>query len=546
MASDIDDATHRPTASDISSRGLFSEHLPPCITAASFGKFIEAAGSSPSPFGEEQPSAQMGVHNLPRPGGTVRPLGIPNPISFHFLAKEVADSWDEILPQTRSQFSVAPIAPQAGTRYRALLKGKDWGTFRDRRAQTLRSSRFILRTDIARFYPSVYTHAIPWSLHSRTTAKRRRRDQSLLGNRLDCKLRACQDDQTLGVPIGPDTSHLVAELLLSRVEEDAFKENPPIGCRFVDDYIFAADSLADAENIRTRLQTSLLQFGLALNEAKTEVLEAPYTTTDQFFGHIRRAATSQQHPIKPYDLEAYFDVAFRLAKQVPHRNVLGLAISELRELPIPDSIQPLLWNLVAHAIRARPGCLRHALKLHARGFNEETDLYSQETGPMEHNQEGSSIERFDLSSIYSEVLSAHLGEHATLGHGNEAAWTLWASASLGCALSPNALKAAAEMRDPVVAAMLFHGRREGRFSVHPDWLRLSSEDQEGRLAGSNWIFHYETIGSKDPSSTVGLGSDRHTDAFLALAESNVSFVDFQSALHPETTSEGHAPEDEPY
>jgi hypothetical protein len=78
----------------------------------------------------------------------------------------------------------------------------------------------LISADIQNFYPSIYTHSIPWAIHGKATAKQRMGDPHLYGNRLDKSTAGCQEGQTVGVAIGPDTSLIVAECLLAAVERE--------------------------------------------------------------------------------------------------------------------------------------------------------------------------------------------------------------------------------------------------------------------------------------------------------------------------------------
>jgi hypothetical protein len=97
--------------------------------------------------------------------------------------------------------------------------------------------RFVLTADFSRYYPSIYTHAIPWAIHGKAAA---RADITLFGNRLDERIRESQDSQdkqTGGIPIGPDTSFLIGEVVAAAIDrrlED--KIGKLHGTRFVDDY----------------------------------------------------------------------------------------------------------------------------------------------------------------------------------------------------------------------------------------------------------------------------------------------------------------------
>jgi hypothetical protein len=98
-------------------------------------------------------------------------------------------------------------------------------------------SRYVIQTDISRFYQSIYTHSIPWALHGKAAAKANR-SRRLIGNTLDKLVREGQDRQTIGVPIGPDTSLIIAEIILSSVDEALKRKRLKNGLRYIDDYDF--------------------------------------------------------------------------------------------------------------------------------------------------------------------------------------------------------------------------------------------------------------------------------------------------------------------
>ncbi|WP_165363617.1 RNA-directed DNA polymerase, partial [Sphingobium cupriresistens] len=79
--------------------------------------------------------------------------------------------------------------------------------------------RFVAKTDISRFYHSIYTHSIPWAFHGKAASKADRRANSanLFMNRLDLILRAGQDGQTIGIPVGPDASRYIAEVICTAI-----------------------------------------------------------------------------------------------------------------------------------------------------------------------------------------------------------------------------------------------------------------------------------------------------------------------------------------
>ena len=85
-----------------------------------------------------------------------------------------------------------------------------------------------------------------------------------------------QDQQTVGIPIGPDTSLLMAELIMQRCDETLLLNLPNLkGHRFIDDYELSFQTRTEAEEAFHLLDACLADFELALNPKKTRVLELP-------------------------------------------------------------------------------------------------------------------------------------------------------------------------------------------------------------------------------------------------------------------------------
>ena len=137
----------------------------------------------------------------------------------------------------------------------------------------------MVRTDIRNFYPSIYTHAIPWALHTRQGIRQGNRNNlSLLGNRLDCLFQAANDGCTNGIPIGPAVSDLIAEILLATVDRGLsvkLRQLDILAVRFKDDYRFLCKSDAHGVEILKELQRQLATFSLLLGEDKTDTLPLP-------------------------------------------------------------------------------------------------------------------------------------------------------------------------------------------------------------------------------------------------------------------------------
>jgi len=131
----------------------------------------------------------------------------------------------------------------------------------------------LLQADFSRFYPSIYTHAIPWAIHGKEIA---RNNPALFGNRIDKRVRESQDKQTGGIPIGPDTSFLIGEIMGSAVDCALEKRIGKLrGTRFVDDYHLYFDSYHDAEKALAALHAIAISLELEVNDFKTEIVQLP-------------------------------------------------------------------------------------------------------------------------------------------------------------------------------------------------------------------------------------------------------------------------------
>ncbi len=132
-------------------------------------------------------------------------------------------------------------------------KPKDHNELLRRRAA---SARYLLHADVQNFYPSIYTHSIDWAMHGKVAAKTAHKAGKVtFGARLDKAFQTSQDGQTSGICIGPDTSLIVAECIMARVEEGIRTRLPNVrGYRFWDDFELSFSSLQGVEEGLTVLQ----------------------------------------------------------------------------------------------------------------------------------------------------------------------------------------------------------------------------------------------------------------------------------------------------
>ncbi|MDF2627050.1 MAG: hypothetical protein K0R39_881, partial [Symbiobacteriaceae bacterium] len=327
-------------------RGFFPKEMPRPFVTDSFAVLMTTTSALPVDFGQtatkgaKLPTAKAGRYSHARGGLLRRSLSICNPLHYFLLCKEMLQNWATISPRVAGT-SLSATTPEFKRVGRAI-NGKWPQGARPILAQDSRlGRRYILQTDINRFYHSIYTHSIPWALHTKAIAKANR-TYGLLGNKLDYWVRMGQDQQTVGIPIGPDTSLVLAEMIMQRCDEMLLSKLPGLkGYRFIDDYELSFQTRTEAEDAFHVLEDCLSDFELALNPKKTGVLELPMPLEAPWAVQLKLIDFRNTRSGQAADLARYFDLAYALHAQYPDASVLQFAIARLR----PIQIHPGNWAL---------------------------------------------------------------------------------------------------------------------------------------------------------------------------------------------------------
>lgn len=131
----------------------------------------------------------------------------------------------------------------------------------------------VLHTDVTDCYGSLYTHSISWALHGVEEAKKNRRKNSLLGNKIDSHIQAGRYGQTNGISQGSVLMDFVAEIVLGFVDLEITQELQGQSdfriLRYRDDYRVFANSDDRAEAILKIISDKLRVVGMRLGVSKT-------------------------------------------------------------------------------------------------------------------------------------------------------------------------------------------------------------------------------------------------------------------------------------
>jgi Reverse transcriptase (RNA-dependent DNA polymerase) len=488
------------------SEGYFPRELPPPFGSARYGKFAKAVGS----LWPKNTWTRCVEHNLARPGGIRRPLKIPNPLSYFALAHVVAKNWAKIKQFTLQERLSASRPYRKASSGRAVIMRYKYSELPRIRALRWRAGRYLLQTDINQFYPTIYTHSIPWALHTKAASKASLRSGKRvvrLGDELDALLRNMNDGQTHGIPIGPDTSLIVAEILLAAADQALIAKhgNQFSGFRYIDDYELAFQASSAAEETLSDLQAVLASFELIINPKKTRIVDLPFRLDTAWAVELKAPTIRiREHPVaQRNDILMLFSRAFDLAAKYPEESVLRYAVARVQGTDIDPSGWRSFHNCVLSAAAADPSTLPVALgtlyRVASRG--------------------GHLVPKAPLGEVFESVI----GRHAALAQGSEIAWALWGALSWSVSLSADAARLVSNMDDDIVALLALHLDAEGLFpdgALRKDnWAALVA--QPDALVGEHWLLAYEA----NKQGWLHAASIAKNREFSSMSAAAVSFYD---------------------
>lgn len=257
------------------SNGLFPEKLSGVLKSNQFGAKIIQNHFSKNISTDD---FYYAFYNQSRESNGFRRLGIPNPYPYYLLSEILVDHWSDIekvigkINQSNSRSQIRPKVNNKGKRLVSMSHYNKDEDFFNLIINKSIGKKYIVKTDISNYYPSIYTHAIAWALVGRKIAKMKKVNKGLWYNKIDFHCRMLQDKETIGIPIGPDTSSIIGEIILSAVDSTLTKYEYT---RFIDDYTAFVDSKDYADEFLIDLANSLNEYRLSLNHKKTFIQELP-------------------------------------------------------------------------------------------------------------------------------------------------------------------------------------------------------------------------------------------------------------------------------
>lgn len=201
---------------------------------------------------------------------------------------------------------------------------------------------YVLHTDISDCYGSIYTHSVPWAIHTKPIAKADRSPNGLIGNTIDKHLRDMSFGQTNGIPQGSVLMDFIAEMILGfadlelseKIQEANIQDYQII--RYRDDYRIFTNNPQTAEHITKFLTEILITLGMRLNTQKTlvsnNVIRSSIKPDKLFWMTSKRSAKNiQEHLFLLHNLSENFPNSGSLNKALNKFFNRIIAISETKQ-----------------------------------------------------------------------------------------------------------------------------------------------------------------------------------------------------------------------
>lgn len=466
------------TEKELLKLGYFPKELPPPFESKIFSDKINTIrtqwNSVLSSFQKQErlkySDSKWVVFSIPKVQLSRRIINIPNPLHQSELTSTIAAKWteiDEIFKQSTISSSSPIKDPKSN---RALISKHNFSEFKRRRSNESFANLYEVKTDVSRFYGTIYTHSIPWLVHTKPIAKANRTDMTMLGNALDKDLRNLNSGQTVGIPIGPDTSLVIAEIMTCLMDKQIQSKLKNVqSYRFIDDYYLYCDSYADAEKASKFIQSLLIEYQLDINEEKTKISKAPFSFDTKWSIELGSFTFRKRASSQLTDIERFVSLSLIYSNENPKDSVLLFSIQVLKYLQLFDENWDTYESLILKIGITEPRTLPQVTEILASNISQ--------------------ISKRKIKKIIEKLIDIHLPK----GHNYEVAWALWMCIEFNIKLKNKMAERIFASNDyiSILIAMDLKSRELINSTVSTDG--LLTELTEESLMNENWLFTYESI-----------------------------------------------------
>ncbi|WP_435263035.1 RNA-directed DNA polymerase [Tenacibaculum sp. nBUS_03] len=442
-------------------------------------------------------SSQLAIFSISKGQYSRRKLAIPNPKQYLDLSIAIIDNWDLLRKTYKLSYYSESTPIELGAKRAVRTKSNSWSNFKFELIEKSFDKKIELRLDISQFYSTIYTHSIPWAILGKEKAKKlfkisatdkvkwkKLLDVHNIGAKeyesadlIDNLIRNCNDRQSIGLPIGPDVSFILAEIIGNRIDFEISKRLKEVnhsGTRYYDDYYLYFDTRNDAENALKIIQQVLFEFQLETNESKVSINNLPFQYIELWSVHFDRYKFVNSDK---FELRNFFNILHQTINS-NKKNSAWIIHYALKRFKVGDvEIKNKEWGIFLN-------------------FLLQTLIIDTSVIAL----------IFEIILIYEvfldnksklkikNVLTTIVKEHIILNHSFEVSWCLWIFISFKIKCDKQVLELVLESKDSISKILCLDLINKNLYDGRKPKIKLIKDQlQTSNSTGENWLLIYEAI-----------------------------------------------------
>ena len=327
----------------------------------------------------------------------------------------------------------------------------------------------------------------------------------------------------MGLPIGPDTSHVIAEIVGVAIDRELRTAlgKWPSGFRYVDDFYLFFNDRVEAERALSTIRKIVGSYELQINAQKTRIVETRELIEESWKYKLKNLTIAAARHEQRNDIHKFFETLLTLERQYGDESVVKYGLKIASSFIIKKSNWRVFESYLLHCAFAFPNTLQVVATILA--------TYTKYGYAIDKKAVGRFCNAIVVSCSRSD------------GH-SEIVWALWIMYELGLSLEPASVDAIEEVSSSaclLLAAALL--RAQGSYlTLSPSKLAIYANADA--LYGDGWLFAYEGgrrlwVGKTTASHIAG---DKY---FGPIYAAGISFFDDAARLPPIFSLKGGGPFD---
>lgn len=483
-------------------KGFFPETLPPCFDSTNlpraFSGIIRDMQSNSLKKGR---STRYIRYVGTKHDGNRRIYATSNPVSYFSVADFIGKNSEIFRHQfAKSSLSLSSTRPGRPDEDRSVIVGS-LNELSTNLSVKIKYSPYIIKTDISQFFPSIYTHIIPWIIHGQEFSKehQNRFDDQAYFNKLDWYCQQCQNSQTRGVVVGPDAFRVIAEFIACQIDHELQTRAGQYivgGIRHVDDFYIGVRSEVDATVVLSHLRDILQNYELQTNDSKTQVIPGLQPVDDLWAQRLR-----DERLWRPEDVSRLLDQAYETAVATRSASPMKLALRRLDERGIyRDDAQwriaePKMQRVLYHF----PHCVDYVCLIIAKRHAIDKGL-----------------DRDGWETVCSLLIRRHIG----FSHHHEISWLLWIMLVTGIPVVEDVTAEIQKVQNAHLNSMLIAASADGLLAKKP---KISFGN---KLPTTDETWLQNVVARTKGFTSASFGGNLNHE-FEHLVDRRVSLIDFR-------------------